>query len=153
MATCTGAAPAEENDENAGPCATSMPEDTDLALAYREKYKQATSSIHQKWVVFFEHALMRQVLKTQREENRAAAGVTRQFSSLVHARVAALKMLDAALDVERRRRVEFLGLRRRCRAYERMAPPKKRRRVGSSPLLRAASLADDRLFDRIASFV
>ncbi|KAK7233643.1 hypothetical protein SO694_00106039 [Aureococcus anophagefferens] len=62
----------------------------ELALSYAEKYEHASSSIHQRWVVFFEHALVREVLRSVQGE--AAPGdlkrgeAQRKISSLFHVR-------------------------------------------------------------------
>ena len=147
------ATPRGENDENAGcgpasPAAS--PADLELAAAYEEKYAKATSSIHQKWVVFFEHSLMKQVLKAHQSAEREELA---KFTSLFHVRVLAIRMREAAHDVERRRRDELLGLRRRCLGGDGRPAKRPRAAAPPSPLLRAASIADARVFEKIAAFV
>ena len=130
----------------------------ELALSYAEKYEHASSSIHQRWVVFFEHALVREVLRSVQGE--AAPGdlkrgeAQRKISSLFHVRVAALRMKDAAAATEARRRDELRGLRKRCRGGDGGARRATRARAaGGSLLVRAAAVDDDRVFDAIASFL
>ena len=122
----------------------------DLALSYAVKYEKASSVIHQKWVVFFEHALMRQVLKIEKM-GKHASDFEIKFSSLFHVRLAAIRMKEAAEADEGKRRGEFRSLRKRCLDADK--PRSKRPRVDESILLRAARVHDDRIFEKIASFV
>ena len=134
----------------------------ELARSYEEKYEGATSEIHHRWTVFFDHELMRQVLRTvQMKENDhpplAMGDVQEKFSSLFHVRNVAVRMKGAAEATERRRRDELRGLRKRCRgAAPGSGDRREKRRAVAAPtdvLVRAATVDDERLFDRIASFV